>query len=334
MKRLILAAMIAAIAPVATAQTREPVFTGFVEQARLLGRLETLIVARNGKVLVEQGFSGHSTRSPRNIKSASKSVVSALVGIAIDKGVLEGPNQHIAGFFARDLPADVDPRINKITIGNLLSMQAGLGRMSGPSYGEWVGSRNWVRAALAAPFDGEPGGGMLYSTASTHLLSTILTRVTGRSTLDLANDWLGGVEGFKIASWEQDPQGNYLGGNQMAMTPRSLLAFGELYRNRGVANGRRIISEDWIDQSWTPRTRSVFSGDRYGYNWFIRDIEGHRTYYAWGFGGQMLYITPDLGLTVVMTSQETASTRDGYRDELHRLMTSIVIETARSSSQD
>lgn len=333
MKRLILAALIAAMPVAAGAQNNEPSFTGFVEQAKLLGRLETLIVARDGKVLVEQGFAGHSTRRPRNIKSASKSVMSALAGIAIDKGVLEGPDQLIAGFFPRDLPANFDPRINKITVGNLLSMQAGLGRMSGPNYGRWVASRNWVRAALAAPFDGEPGGSMLYSTASTHLLSAILTRVTGRSTLDLANDWLGSVEGFRIASWEQDPQGIYLGGNQMAMSPRSLLAFGELYRNRGMANGKRVISESWIEQSWTPRTRSVFSGEQYGYNWFIRNIEGHPTYYAWGYGGQMLYVTPDLGLTVVMTSEEAASTRDGYRDELHRLMTSIVIETARISDQ-
>ena len=336
MKRLILALAIAACAlalPAMAQSTAEPTFTGFVEQARQLGRLETLIVARDGKVLVEQGFGGNSTTRPTNIKSASKSVMSALVGIAIDKGVLEGPDQAIAGFFPRDLPTDPDPRIDKVTIGNLLSMQAGLGRMSGPNYGQWVASRNWVRAALAAPFDGEPGGSMLYSTASTHLLSAILTRATGRSTLELANDWLGGVDGFRISGWERDPQGIYLGGNQMAMTPRSLLAFGELYRNRGMAEGKRVVSEKWIDASWTPLTRSVFSGEQYGYNWFIRNIEGHMTYYAWGYGGQMLYITPDLGLTVVMTSQEEASARDGYRDELHRLMTSIVFETARSSDQ-
>lgn len=311
----------------------EPVFIGFVVEAERLGRLETLIIARDGKLLVEKGFNGHSVTQPRNIKSASKSVMSALTGIAIAKGVLSGPEEKIAPVFSRDMPDDPDPRVNDITIGNLLSMQAGLGRMSGPNYGQWVASRNWVRAALAAPFDGEPGGGMLYSTASTHLLSAILTRKTGRSTLELAQDWLGDVEGFRIASWERDPQGIYLGGNQMAMTPRSLFAFGELYRNKGMAGGKQVVPAEWIVQSWTPRTRSVFNGEQYGYNWFIRDIEGHMTYYAWGFGGQMLYITPDLGLTVVMTSVEEASTRNGYRDELNRLMTSIVIETARASTE-
>lgn len=329
----VLAALLLFAMTAAPLRGAEPVFTGFVVEAERLGRLETLIIARDGKVLVEEGFNGHSVTQPRNIKSASKSVMSALVGIAIAKGVLSGPEEKIAPVLSRDMPDSPDPRMNDITVGNLLSMQAGLGRMSGPNYGQWVASRNWVRAALAAPFDGAPGGGMLYSTASTHLLSAILTRKTGRSTLELAQDWLGDVEGFRIASWERDPQGIYLGGNQMAMTPRSLFAFGELYRNKGVAGGKQVVPAEWIEQSWTPRTRSVFNGEQYGYNWFIRDIEGHMTYYAWGFGGQMLYITPDLGLTVVMTSVEEASTRNGYRDELNRLMTSIVIETARAATE-
>src|SRR5690606_12622029 len=130
------------------------------------------------------------------------------------------------------LPPDADPRIDDITIGHLLSMQAGLARTSGANYGRWVASPNWVRAALAMPFEDNPGAGMLYSTGSTHLLSAILTRRTGRSTLDLAREWLGRQEGFAIASWTRDPQGIYLGGNQMAMTTRSLLAFGEIYRRR------------------------------------------------------------------------------------------------------
>ncbi|WP_309085393.1 serine hydrolase [Chelativorans sp.] len=296
-----------------------------VDQAERLEPLETLIVARDGKVLVEGGFRGHSTDEPTNIKSASKSIISALIGIAIDKGVLEGPEQKIAPLLRDKLPEDADPRINDITIGNLLSMQAGLGRTSGANYGRWVSSRDWVRAALAQPFAGEPGGGMLYSTGNTHLLSAILTRQTGRSTLDLAREWLAPLEGFAIAGWERDPQGIYLGGNQMAMSPKSMLAFGELYRNGGRVGDRQVVPEEWVEESWVPRTRSVFHDGRYGYGWFLDEMAGHRVNYAWGYGGQMIYIVPGLGLTVVMTSAEDQpSARSGHRDDLHDLMEGII----------
>jgi CubicO group peptidase (beta-lactamase class C family) len=183
-----------------------------------------------------------------------------------------------------------------------------------------------VRAALAQPFADDPGGAMQYSTGSTHLLSAILTRATGRSTLDLARDWLGRVGGFSIAAWERDPEGIYLGGNQMAMSPRSLLAFGEVYRNRGqTADGEQIVSAEWIDLSWQARTRSRFTGDGYGYGWFLRRIGGHDVRYAWGYGGQMLYVVPSLDLTVVMTSDESSpAARTGHRDDLHALMEEII----------
>jgi CubicO group peptidase (beta-lactamase class C family) len=247
--------------------------------------------------------------------------------------VLKGTDQKIAPLLADRLPDNPDPRLAEVTIGNLLSMQAGLGRMSGPNYGRWVSSRDWVRAALAEPFAGDPGGGMLYSTGNTHLLSAILTRQTGRSTLELAREWLAPLEGFAIADWERDPQGIYLGGNQMAMTPRSLLAFGELYREKGMAGGVRVLPEEWIAESWRPRTQSVFHEDHYGYGWFLTQMAGHQTAYAWGYGGQMLYITPSLGLTVVMTSTENApSARSGHRDELHALMRSIIQAAAASAT--
>ena len=218
-----------------------------LDRANQLGPLRTVIVLLDGKVIAARGYHGGSPDTSTNIKSASKSIISALVGIAIDKGVLEGVDQKIAPLLARDLPENPDPRINDITIGNLLSMQAGLGRMSGPNYGRWVSSRNWVRAALAEPFDDEPGGAMLYSTGSTHLLSAILTRTSGRSTRELAREWLGPVEGFSIGAWDRDPQGIYVGGNQMAMTARSLLAFGELYRNGGKNRaGEQVVPEDWV----------------------------------------------------------------------------------------
>jgi CubicO group peptidase (beta-lactamase class C family) len=248
------------------------------------------------------------------------------VGIAIDKGVLEGTQQKISPLLKDQLPAKPDPRLARVTIGHLLSMQAGLERTSGPYYGRWVSSGNWVRAALARPFVDEPGGQMLYSTGSTHLLSAILTRRSGRSTLQLARDWLAPLEGFSIGAWERDPQGIYLGGNQMAMSPKSLLAFGELYRNRGrTPAGQPVLSPAWIEQSWTLRTHSRFTGDGYGYGWFQRRAGTHDVHYAWGYGGQMLYIVRSLGLTVVMTSDESnPAARSGYRNELHRLLEEIV----------
>ena len=288
--------------------------------------LKTVIVARDGRLVAEHGYRGHTPSESTNIKSASKSIISALVGIAIGKGLLEGPDQKIAPILKADLPVSPDPRLNDITIGNLLSMQAGLDRLSGANYGRWVSSRNWVRFALSQPFAGQPGGEMLYSTASTHLLSAILTKVGGKSTLVLAREWLGPVEGFRIGAWERDPQGIYLGGNQMAMSARSLLAFGELYRNGGrTADGKQVVPADWVVQSWQYRTNSRFSGDDYGYGWFTRQIGGEQVHFAWGYGGQMLYIVPSLNLTVVMTSEESGpSARNGYRDSLHGLLADII----------
>jgi len=313
-----------AVAPLAQAQ---PSFEPVIREAETLAPLETLIIARDGEVLLERGFDGHRTTAPTNIKSVSKSIVSALVGIAIGRGLLEGPDQTIAPLLADKLPAEPDPRLNNITLGNLLSMQAGLQRTSGPNYGRWVASRDWVRAALAQPFVDDPGAGMLYSTGNSHLLSAILTRVSGRSTLALARDWLAPVEGFSIASWMQDPQGIYFGGNQMSMSPRALLAFGELYRNGGRAGGAQVVPPAWIEQSWQPRTQSVFHDDLYGYGWFIGEMAGRRVIYAWGYGGQMVYIVPELALTVVMTSSDDeGSARSGHRDDLHALLRSIIVK--------
>jgi CubicO group peptidase (beta-lactamase class C family) len=327
-----LAALLIATGPTATARdtiaprAEAARVADILDNAEALQPLKAVVVAHQGTIVAERGYRGNNLSEPTNIKSASKSIISALVGIAIDRGILEGVDQRIAPLLRDALPADPDPRIQEITIGHLLSMQAGLERTSGANYGRWVSSHSWVRAALAQPFADDPGGAMQYSTGSTHLLSAILTRATGRSTRDLARDWLGKVEGFSIAAWERDPEGIYLGGNQMAMSPRSLLAFGEIYRNRGqAADGEQIVSAEWIDLSWRQRTRSRFTGDGYGYGWFLRQIGGRDVRYAWGYGGQMLYIVPSLDLTVVMTSDEgSPAGRTGHRDHLHSLLGEII----------
>jgi CubicO group peptidase (beta-lactamase class C family) len=303
--------------------------TPILDDAARLENLRAIAVWSNGSEIAARGYGRFTPDSPTNIKSASKSIVSALAGIAIQRGELEGPGQPIAPILRDELPADPDPRLATVTLGNLLSMQAGLERQSGANYGAWVSSRNWVRAALAAPFTQNPGGRMQYSTASTHLVSAILTRVTGRSTLDLAQDWLDPVPGFRITGWERDPQGIYLGGNQMAMSTRSLLAFGAMYADGGRAGGQQVVPEAWVEESWQSRTSSIFSGQGYGYGWFIGQASGRPVRYGWGYGGQMIYVFPATrgqpAAAIAMTSDpDQPSARTGYRNDLHMLADRII----------
>jgi CubicO group peptidase (beta-lactamase class C family) len=300
-----------------------------LEHAAGLPRLRTLLVARDGVPLVERVFRGPGPDRPVNVKSVAKTVLSALAGIAIDRGILAGVEQLIAPVLGPLVPPDADPRVKEITVGHLLAMQAGLERTSGPGYGAWVASRNWVRHALSRPFVEAPGGAMLYSTGSSHLLSAVLTRASGRSTLALARAWLGEPLGIVIPPWTRDPQGIYLGGNEMALSPRALLRFGETYRQGGLFRGRRVLPESWVQASWMPRVRSPFTGDQYGYGWFITEARGHPVHYAWGYGGQLLHVVPSLGLTTVMTSDpDHPSGRDGYVRVLHGLLADGLVPAA------
>ncbi len=315
--------------PIETRGLAAPLLADTIAQANRLPRLRSLLILRDGRVLAEQRFNGGPPLDrPVNIKSASKSVLSALVGIAIERGVLTGVDQPVLSILRSDAPPDPDPRLSRLTVEDLLTMRAGLERTSGENYGRWVSSRNWVRFALARPFVEEPGGAMLYSTGSTHLLSAMLTRASGRDTHALMRDWLATPLGIAIPPWSRDPQGIYFGGNDMLMSPRGLARFGELYRLGGVIDGRRIIPARWIEQSWTPRTVSPWSGGEYGYGWFVGTSRGHPLRFAGGYGGQMLFIVPDLKLTVVMTS-DPAGTRDtGHIAALRALLDDGIVPAA------
>src|SRR3990172_4759605 len=154
---------------------------------------------------------------------------------------------------------------------------------------------------------------MIYSTGSTHLLSAILTQATGMSTLEFGRKHLAGPLGISLPAWMQDPQGIYFGGNEMLLTPRDMVTIGELYLGGGALDGQRIVPESWVEASFTPRGRSRFSGRQYGYGWWIRELGGHDVYYAWGYGGQFIFIVPDLELVVAMTSSsEPGSERRGH----------------------
>lgn len=301
-------------------------------RAAELPRLHSLLVARHGVLEREEYFRGPGRDRAVNIKSASKSVLAALVGIAIAEGHLEGIDQPIAPLFPEYLRSQVNPRIGDVTIAHLLSMQAGLEPTSFGNYGRWVSSGNWVRYALERPFVDEPGGRMLYSTGNTHLLSAVLTRATGTNTLAYARAKLGGPLGMELPAWTRDPQGVYFGGNEMSLRPRDLLAFGELYRNGGRHEGRQVVPAEWVRESWRRRTTSPFNGHGYGLGWWMRRSGSYDVYFAWGYGGQYAFVVPDLELTVVTTSDPVAPREGDHNGALQLLLDELLIPAAEAGA--
>lgn len=293
-------------------------------RAAALEQLRALVISHDGEVVFAEAFRGPAVDRPANVKSVSKTIVALLTGAAIARGAVPGLDAPLADFVPP--PRGADPRVDAITLEDLVTMRAGLERTSGRGYGAWVESRNWVDHALTRPFVDAPGGRFLYSTGSFHLLGVALARATGRSLLSLARDWLGDPLGVEIPAWTRDPQGFYLGGNEMALSPLALIRIGEMVRLGGAWRGAEVLPARWIEASWTPRTRSPFSNHDYGYGWFLAEARGHRVAYARGYGGQMLYVVPDLGLTVAVTSDPTRPARsDGHVGDLHALLADAIM---------
>ena len=292
-----------------------------VDRGAELPRLRGMLVSQGGDIVLERYWRGAGADRASNVKSASKSVLSVLVGIAIAEGHIRGVDQPISDFFPEYFGRPgVDPAKRRITVGNLLSMQSGLESTSFNEYGAWVSSGNWVRAALDQPVVDAPGGRMLYSTGSSHLLSAILTRATGRSTWAYANEKLAEPLGFRIRPWERDPQGIYFGGNDMYLTPRQMLRFGQMYLDGGVYQGRQIVPADWVRESVRPRTSSPYNGHGYGLGWWSRESGGRQVFFAWGYGGQYIFVVPELELVAVFISESDGPRAPGHLPAIHRIL--------------
>lgn len=315
---LALAALAVLLPPAGAAGTPPLDLEGVRREAADLPRLRSLLISRRGEPLFEAYFNGADRRRAANMKSASKSVISALVGIAIDRGHIESVREPIARFFPEHISEERNADKRSITVEDLLTMRSGLETTSGRNYGEWVLSDDWVASAIDRPLAAPPGARMLYSTGNTHLLSAIIRRASGADTRRFADEHLAVPLGRAIAHWPRDPQGVHFGGNDMEMTPRQMLAFGELYLNGGRHRGRQLVPEYWVAASFRPRARSPRGQGRwYGYGWWLRDLAGMRVPVAWGYGGQLIFVVRELELVVVATSDSAPG--PGRRDHLRRL---------------
>lgn len=299
--------------------------------ARGLDQCHALMIRQSGQTVLSEVFRGPALSRAVPIKLVSKTIVAALTGAALDRGELPAINARLGDVAPRLIPSSADPRVADITIENLITMQAGLERTSGANYGEWVSSSNWVANALGRPFVAEPGSRMLYSTGSFHILGAVLAEVSGQSLLTLARRRLGAPLGFDVPAWTRDPQGRYLGGNEMSLTLESMVRFGEMYRMDGAIGDTRVLSADWVRQSFQPRTRSVFSGLGYGYGWFLGEGAGVRYALARGYGGQIICVAPEVELTLALTSDPMRPARSGgYFGDLQRLIEQQILPVAKT----
>lgn len=303
-------------------QLSRPAFDGALAAVREMPRLQSLIVSWRGDVVLEYHARGIRPTRPTNVKSVSKSIISALVGIAIEKRLIPSVDTPITTYFP-ELLKDPDPAKRRITVEDLLTMRAGLESTSFDGYGSWVRSRNWVQYVLARPLVSPPGSTVEYSTGNSHLLSAILTKAAKSTTHQFAQSALGTPLGMTVAPWPRDPQGIFFGGNEMVLTPAQMVTFGELYLHRGRIKDRQVVPAAWVESSCVPRGRSRFNPDQgYGYGWWTRSFAGREACFAWGFGGQYIFVFRELDLVVVTTSLATVS--DDRRD--HRRLIFDVLE--------
>jgi CubicO group peptidase (beta-lactamase class C family) len=304
--------------------------------------VRSVLVVHHGYLVYERYWQGLTARDGDNVQSVTKSVVSALVGIALGAGKLKGLDQPVGELLARHLPNDADPRVARVTLKQLLTMTSGLAgddpSLAGdPHISQRQGaSRDWVRHILGRRLATNPGASFAYSSATSQLLSAIVADATGVSTLAFARARLLGPLGIASAkapapvfvahpspaavrayarapvAWPTDPQGYQLGFSGLKLPSRDLAKFAYLYLNGGRWDGRQVIPADYVAASTRPHSTPPpdFPAEGYGYQWWVTSQAGHPSFLALGDGGQLLQVVPDLDLVVVITSDASRNRND------------------------
>lgn len=295
-------------------------------QAESIESVTSLLIQQEGELLAEKYFNGMRQGRTANIKSASKSIISLLVGIAVDEGYIESVEEPIRPYFEDYFEANPDSVKESITIKDLLTMRSGLETTSFHNYGRWVVSDNWVEFTLNQPMEKQPGGDMAYSTGTSHLLSAILTKATGKSTKSFAEEYLFEPMNIRVGGWDRDPQGYYMGGNNMALRPVDMAKIGQMMLDEGKYNGSQIISSQWVVDSFETYTRSNYNPYDYGYMWWNKPVGGYNVNFAWGFGGQYIFMIPQLDAVVVLTGTlQNATQSRSYKEPVFDLLQEHII---------
>ncbi len=266
-----------------------------------LPHVRSLLIARHGRLVFEEYYGDASRDTPHNIQSMTKSVSSALVGIALKKGLISSLDNRVLDYFPEYRNAAGDPRIKDITIRHMLTMSSGIDEMP-LSFDK--GLADPLAAILRQPLLYPPGTGFKYSSAAAHVLGGVLRKAAGASVLDFARRELFDPLGMDGVAWYADQTGLQSGGMSGLFRSRDILKLGELYLGRGAWQGKRLIAPSFIAESTKQQNEGDFFAERarYGYMWWIASISGYDAFYARGYGGQYLMVIPRADMVVLCTS--------------------------------
>ncbi|HVO44080.1 MAG TPA: serine hydrolase [Aggregatilineales bacterium] len=296
--------------------------------------LHGMLIVRNGYVVLETYSYPFQGESRHWVASITKSVTSALIGIAIDKGYIDGVEHKLLNFFPDRTIANVDPQKRSITLGHVLSMASGLDWPThGPQedlWGPYSRSKDKVQYVLDRPVVYTQGTFFAYNSGGAHLLSAIVQKTTVLSTRDFAQKNLFAPLGISDIYWLSDEAGINWGEGGLALIPRDLAKFGYLYLNNGLWDGQSVVSEAWVRASTTPHieTRNPGYGlsPQYGYQWWV-DADG--AYKATGAAGQRLFVIPSQALVVVFVGGASSLDSDIVPETL---LTSFILPAIKSTT--
>lgn len=269
--------------------------------------IHSVVIVRNGSIVLDSYFWPFTAEMKHILHSCTKSVMSALIGVAIDEGYIQRVDQPITDFFP-DLSEGTDALKQSITLEHLLMMASGLDCRDSYLYG-WaglfamLGSPDWAQYVLDLPMAASPGSTFEYCNGLSYLLSVIIQNATQMNTSDFAVKYLFEPLGIRDVIWPASLQGVTLGWGELQLKPQDMARFGLLYLNKGRWGDRQIVPSAWVEAS-TRRHIDAELFDHYGYHWWV-DSAGY--YMAVGYKGQRIFVIPQKEMVVVLTGNLTGS---------------------------
>ncbi|GGA24361.1 serine hydrolase domain-containing protein [Paenibacillus physcomitrellae] len=297
--------------------------------------LRSCLIQQQGKLIFEHYRRPQTFRETAKINSCTKSILSSLLCIAMDQGLLPALSTPASAFFPQLASAE-DSRKQKITLEHLLTMTAGFSwtEFGGKnSFPHMTRTPDWIAYVLDQPLADEPGTRMEYNSGVSQMLSHILVQVSGMSTADFAEKYLFGPLGINHYEWETDPQGVHTGGFGLKLRPADLMKFGQLYLDKGRWQGEPLISSPLLERSVQPAiaVNDPWRG-YYCWHWWADTYPGDdlsdpaasfEYFYARGFGGQFVHVIPKLDMVVVLTHDNRKNSK--YPDVFRAFIAPLLI---------